>query len=431
MKKCKLFYGWWIVVAAFFISAYANGVVFYSFTAIFEPVVKDLGLSYTQVSFAASIRGFETSFLGPLVGFLFDRFGPRRLIFAGAVIIGIGLLLLSRTNSLGTFYFSFFLMAMGLSSCTGFILTSVVGNWFRKKATTVMGITLCGSAVGGLLVPLVTRLIDVLDWRMAMVVIGLVAWCILLPLSLLVRHKPEQYGYLPDGDEMIEPVSTETLTTPQKTEMSTGMRQTLKSRVFWLISLGFLTHYLVISAVLTHIMPYLSSINVPRSSSSLAASGIPLASILGRLTFGWFGDRFDKRRVAAIGFILTALGLLLLNYIDTIGTWILVPFVIIFGVGFGGPVPLALSMLLGYFGRARSSSIVGLFMGVIVIGSIVGPPLAGWIFDNYGSYQIAWFAYVGITIVGMTMLIIAPPVNSVRERTYRSGKSSKYPASGT
>jgi len=417
MKKRKLFYGWWIIVAVFFISAYANGVVFYSFTSVFEPIVKDFGWSYAQVSFAASIRGFETSFLGPLVGFLFDRFGPRRLIFAGAVIIGLGLLLLSRTNSIGTFYFSFFLMAMGLSSCTGFILTSVVGNWFRKKATTAMGIALCGSAVGGLLVPLVTRLIDVLDWRMAMVIIGLAAWGILLPLSLLVRHKPEQYGYLPDGDEMIEPTSTEIVSSPQNTDMNIGVRQTLKSRIFWLISLGFLTHYLVISSVLTHIMPYLSSINVPRSSSSLVASGIPLASILGRLSFGWFGDRFDKRRVAAIGFILTMLGLLLLNYIDAIGIWILVPFVIIFGVGFGGPVPLALSMLLGYFGRARSSTIVGLFMGVVVIGSIVGPPLAGWIFDNFGSYQFAWFAYVGIAIVGMIMLIIAPPVNGVRNRS--------------
>ena len=414
MKKGKLFYGWWIVVAVFFISAYANGVVFYSFTAIFEPIVKDLSLSYTQVSFAASIRGFEYSFLAPLVGFLIDRFGSRKLIFAGAIIIGLGLLLLSRANSIATFYFSFFLMSMGLTSCTGFILTSVVGNWFRRKATTAMGIALCGSAVGGLLVPLVTRLVDVLEWRMAMVVIGLAAWCILLPLSLLVRHKPEQYGYLPDGDEMIEPMSTEILTSPQNTETNTGVRQTLKSRFFWLISFGFLTHYLVISSVLTHIMPYLSSINVPRSSSSLVASGIPLASIIGRLTFGWFGDRFDKRRVAAIGFILTIIGLLLLNYIDTIGMWILVPFVIIFGVGFGGPVPLALSMLLGYFGRARSSTIIGLLMGVVVIGSIVGPPLAGWIFDNYGSYQIAWFAFVGITIVGMIMLITAPPVNGVR-----------------
>jgi MFS family permease len=411
MKKRKIFYGWWVVFAVFFISAYANGVVFYSFTAVFEPIIKDLDFSYTQVSFAASIRGFETSFLGPLVGFLFDRFGPRRLIATGAVIIGLGMLLLSRANSIVTFYIAFFLMAMGLCSCTGFILTSVVGNWFRRKVSLVTGIALCGSAVGGVLVPLVTRLIDLLEWRTAMAVIGLVAWCIIIPLSFLVRHKPEQYGYLPDGDEIIEPMSTEVSTLPQDAKVKTGVRQTLKNWIFWLLSLGYLVHYLVISSVLTHIMPYLSSINIPRSTSSLVASGIPLASIIGRLTFGWFGDRFDKRRVAAIGFILTILGLLLLNYIDIIGMWTLIPFVIIFGVGFGGPVPLALSMLLGYFGRVKPSTIVGLFMGVVVIGSIVGPPLTGWIFDRYGSYQNAWFAFVGVAIAGMVILSIIPPVN--------------------
>jgi MFS family permease len=158
-------------------------------------------------------------------------------------------------------------------------------------------------------------------------------------------------------------------------------------------------------------MPYLSSINIPRSSSSLVASGIPLASVIGRLTFGWIGDRFDKRRVVAIGFILTIFGLLLLNFINVIGMWTLIPFVIIFGVGFGGPVPLALSMLLGYFGRVRPSTVVGLFMGVVVIGSIIGPPLTGWIFDRYDSYQIAWFAFVGVAIAGMIILTLIPPVN--------------------
>jgi MFS family permease len=192
------------------------------------------------------------------------------------------------------------------------------------------------------------------------------------------------------------------------------VRQILKNRVFWLVSLGFSIHYLVISSVGTHIMPYLSSINIPRSSSSLVASGIPVASILGRLTFGWFGDRFDRRRVAAVGFVFTVLGLLLLNSIDIAGAWILIPFVIIFGIGFGGPVPLAQAMLLGYFGRVRPSTVIGLFMGVVVIGSIVGPPLTGWIFDSYGSYQIAWFVFVGVTVAGIMVFSVIPPIPGAR-----------------
>ena len=423
MKKRKIFYGWWILVSVFFISAYANGVVFYSFTAVLEPIVKGFGWSYAQVSFAASIRGFETSFLGPLVGFLFDRYGPRWLIFAGGVIIGVGLILLSYAGSMAMFYAAFFLMAMGLSSCTGFILTTAVGRWFSKKLSLVTGIALCGSAVGGLLVPVVTRLIDVLEWRPAMAVIGLVGWGVLLPLSLVVRHKPEQYGYLPDGEEMLEPLSPKDINITQTSEINVSVRQTLKSRAFWLICLGFMCHYLVISSVLTHIMPYLSSIDIPRSASSFVASGIPLASILGRISFGWFGDRYDRRRVAAAGYILTALGLLLLIYIKAIGVWILVPFIIVFGVGFGGPIPMSLAMLVQHFGRARLSTIVGISMGVIMIGNILGPPLAGWIFDKYSSYQGAWFGLVAVIIAGMIMLQTVPTAKGVSRAVNRAAET--------
>jgi sugar phosphate permease len=412
MKKGKVFYGWWIVVAVFFISAYANGVVFYSFTAVLEPIVKEFSWTYARVSLAASIRGFETSFLGPLLGILFDRYGPRRLIFAGGVLIGMGLLLLSRTHSLVTFYIAFLLMATGLGSCVGFLLTTVLGNWFRRKMSIASGIALCGGAAGGLLVPLVTRLIDIFDWRMAMVVIGAAAWCIILPLSFVVRHKPEPYGYLPDGDEIIEPVSPVVTNPTPKAEPSIKIRQILANRSFWHISLGFMCHYMVVSALMTHIMPYLSSIDIPRSSSSFVASGIPLMSILGRISFGWLGDRVDKKRLAASGYVLLVIGLLLLNYINILGTWTLMPFIVIFGLGFGGPVPMALSMLLECFGRARFGTIVGTCMGVLMLGNIIGPPLAGWIYDHYFSYQGAWITFIGVTIIGMIALLTIPPLKS-------------------
>ena len=376
------------------------------------PIASEFGWSYTQVSFAASIRGFETTLLAPLIGFIIDRFGPRRLVFAGAFIIGLGLLLLSRINSILTLYGAFILMAMGLSSCSGVILTTVVGNWFKRRISLAAGIAVCGSAFGGLLVPVVTRLIDIFEWRTAMVIIGLGAWCILLPLSFLVRHKPEQYGYLPDGDVITESTPTDVLKLARSNERDIGVVQTLKSRAFWHISLGFMCHLLVVSAVLTHIMPYLSSIHIPRSTSSLVASGIPLASVLGRLSFGWFGDRFDKRRVIASGFFITILGLLILGYINTPGSWLLTPFILLFGFGFGGPVPMTLAVIQEYFGRFRLGTILGVCMGVMMIGNIIRPPLAGWVFDRYGSYQGAWFAFIGIIIAGIICMITAPSIGA-------------------
>ena len=408
MKKPEIFYGWWIVFAVFVISAYANGVVFYSFTAVLEPIVEEFDWSYAGASFAASIRGFEASLLGPLIGVLFDRFGPRRLIFAGGAFIGVGLLLVSRTNSIMTFYISFLLMAAGLGSCAGFLLTAVVGNWFRRNLSIASGIALSGGAAGGLIVPLVTRLIDVTGWRTAMAIIGLAAFCIILPLSLVVRHKPEQYGYLPDGDTTIKTVSSKVSISPQKNKSDIKISQVLSNRAFWHISLGYMFHFMVVSVVLTHIMPYLSTINIPRMSSSLVASGIPIVSILGRLTYGWIGDRLNKKRVATSGYVLIIIALLLLIYLNSIGRWVLVPFLILFGLGYGGPVPISFSLLLEYFGRGRLATVVGICMAVLMIGNMVGPPLAGWIFDYYGNYQIAWFIFIVVSIVGIIILLTIP-----------------------
>jgi sugar phosphate permease len=415
MKKIKVFYGWWIVAAIFFISAYANGVVFYSFTAVLQPVVEEFGWSYAQVSFAVSIRGFETGIVGPVVGLLFDRFGPRRLIFTGAIIIGIGLVMLSRADSIIMFYGSFFLMAMGLSSCTGFILAVVIGNWFRKNLTMATSISLCGGTIGGLLVPVVTRLIDILDWRTAMLAIGVAAWFIILPLSFVVRHKPEQYGYLPDGVEAKDATFQEIPQPERDHSKNIGIRQILKTRPFWHISLGFLCHYLVVSSVLTHIMPYLGSIGISRSSASFITSVMPFASISGRLGFGWFGDKFEKKRVVVTSLIFTILGFVLLILVDITGKWMLVPFIIIFGLGWGGPVPLALGLLQQHFGRFRLGTVVGLCTGVIMLGNIFGPPMAGWVYDRFGSYHNAWIICIVVITLGLVSLMTIPKADSVNQ----------------
>ena len=409
MKKSGIFYGWWIVFAVFAISAYANGVVFYSFTAILEPMVKEFGWSYAQASFAASIRGFETSFLGPLMGIMFDKYGPRKLIFAGGVLIASGLFLLSRVNSIAMFYLAFFLMSTGLGSCAGFLLTTVLGNWFRRNMSIASGIGLCGGSAGGLLIPLVTRLIDATDWRTAMMIMGGSAFCIILPLSLIVRHKPEQYGYLPDGDNMIEPVPIKTAAPPPPlVESKITIKQIITTRAFWHITFGFMCHYMVVSALLTHIMPYLSTMGIPRSSSSFVASGIPLISIAGRISYGWLGDRFNKKALAASGYVLLIIALLLLIYINRLGMGIMLPFLIIFGIGFGGPVPMALSMLLEQFGRSRFATTVGTAMAVLMIGNILGPPLAGWVYDHYSSYTGAWWIFIAVSLAGIISLATTP-----------------------
>jgi len=409
-KNRKVFYGWWIVAAGFFIAVYIGGFIHYGFTALFEPIASDFGWSYAQISFAASLRGLQMSLFAPIVGLLMDRWGPRRLVFAGATIIGLGLLLLSRINSLGAFYGAFILIAIGISTCIGVVPIATVGNWFQRKATLATGILVSGSAVGGLMVPLATRIIDMFEWRTAMLILGLGAWGILLPLSLLFRHKPEQYGYSPDGDLHKKPPASEGQSSAQDNELYIGVKQVLRSSAFWHIAMGFMCHILVMNTVVTHVMPYLSSIGFTRSFSSLVAIAIPLTSIVGRLSFGWLGDRFGKRQMAAIGFVLATLGLLSFGYVAIAGTWILIPSLVLIGLGWGGPVPIMPALVREYFGRVRLATTLGLVMGVAALGGMAGPPLAGLAFDRLGSYQVAWFGLAGLVIAGMVSLLTTPSV---------------------
>jgi MFS family permease len=406
----RLFYGWYVVGACVLISIYCAGVVTRSFTVLIEPIVAEFQWSYALVSFAVSITGLESGLLAPIVGFLFDRWGPRKLIFAGAIIMGLGLLLLSRANSLVMFYASFILMSAAISVSIGVVPMTLVGNWFRKRVSLATGIVASGSAAGGIMVPLVTWVVDAYNWRTAMVVFGLGAWVIIFPLALLVRHRPEQYGYSPDGEVSQEVYIDESQTVATYDDVDVSAKQALKSRAFWQISLAMVCHFLVAVAVLTHVMPYLSSIGISRGTSGWVAMAIQLLSIAGRLSFGWFGDRFDKRRLTATGMALMAIGMLLFNYIDVAGIWLMIMFLIFYGIGFGGPVPMSAALIREYFGRANLGTVLGLAIGVAYVGSLIGPPLTGWIYDTYGSYQVAWFIMAGLAFAGMVGFITVPPV---------------------
>jgi len=413
MKKSRIFYGWWIVGALFFITAYASGVIFYGFTALLEPLINEFGWSYAQVSVAASLRGLETGLLVPLVGFLIDRFGPRKLIFTGAIIIGLGLFFFSQVTSLWMFYAAFAIMSTGMSTCSGVLPMAVVGNWFKRRVSVATGIAVSGSASGGLLVPLLTKGIEVFQWRTTMILLAIGVLVIVLPLSFVVRHKPELYGYLPDGDAA-EPVNEDDTKPIKPSVEGIGVKQAMRTRVFWQLTTIFTFHALAVISVVTHIMPYLSSVDISKTVSSFAVSGIALAGITGRFSFGFLGDRFSRRMILAVAMGLTMLSLLLLSSIGNFGTWMVVPSIILFGIGFGGAVPVTSTSILDYFGRKNLGSILGIIMGIMMLGGMVGAPVTGWVYDTFRNYQGAWFTYAGILGIALICALTLPSIKKAQ-----------------
>jgi len=395
----KIFYGWWIVLACSLINLYVGGIVFFGFTAFFQPIREEFGWSYTQISLAASLRGLENSIFSPLAGFLVDRLGPRRLMLWGAITVGFGLILLSLTQSLAMFYASFMLIGFRAGGCTAVVTMTAVANWFRRKIGLALGVLGSGIGAGGLVVLLIVVLIDLYQWRSTLIILGLGMWALGIPLSLVVRNRPEHYGYRPDGEVSSPSVQSDEI---QEKGVEIGLREALKMRSFLYLNMAEVIRVMTLMAVFTHVMPYLTSVGIPRATAGLVAGSIPLIGIIGRFGLGWLGDVFDKRYVMAVAIGLISLGLLAFSYMDV--RWAIVPFLLLFPIGHGGSMVVRGSILREYFGRDSFGKMIGVIMGSAAVGGIIGPILAGWVFDTVGSYQPIWLVLCGLT--GLTTVLI-------------------------
>ncbi|MBU4001303.1 MAG: MFS transporter, partial [Proteobacteria bacterium] len=381
--------------------------IFYSFTAFIDPMVKEFGWSYTQISLASSLRGLEMGIFAPIIGIYLDKYGSRMIMLVGMLVVGLSLVLLSTIHTLTMFYVCFIILAFGAGGCTSVVVMASVANWFKKRVGLAMGIAVCGFGASGLMVPIVVKLIEVFGWRSAFLYMGIGAWVIGIPLSFVIRNRPEDYGMLPDGEIKIENGLEQEEEIP---EVQVTFKQALTNRSFLLIVSAEWIRMMTVGTLITHIMPYLSSMGVSRSMSGFISAGIPLCSIIGRFGFGWLGDIHDKRHMIALGFGLICLGLLMFLKINSTMIFVVV-FIVAFPIGYGGGMSLRGAIIREYFGRASFGKMVGLTMGVSSVAGIIGPTLGGWVFDHFGSYHPLWVGFIFLNALGIVLILRVKPAH--------------------
>ena len=349
----------------------------------------EFGWSYAATSLAASLRSIEGGIASPLVGFAVDRYGARRLLLLGSVLSGFGFIFFSQINSLWTFYFTFVLLSIGCSLLLPIPGWAAVTNWFQRKRDKAIGVLSAAAGLSGTLIYAVNWLIAIYGWRSTLVIIGIGMWVIGIPLSLVVRDRPEPYGLLPDGERTSEsPLMNPRSYEPPELPEDFSIRQALRTKTFWFIAITMTISTATLHAVTVHVMPYLISVRFSRELASLIASLLVLVSVTGRFGFGWLGNRINKRYLLAFGLLLQILGLLVLARIHTL--WEAIIFIVIFGPGMGGVITLRLTIQAEYFGRRAFGAIQGIVMAITVIGTMSSPFLTGMIYDLYGSYCMAW-----------------------------------------
>ena len=417
--KKKLFYGWWMVMAATILNFFAGGTFVYGFTVFFNPIRNTFGWGAAVTSVAFALQRFESGLLEAIAGFLVDKVGPRKLMLCGWSGVALGFLLMSRVDSLWAFYGSFLLVAMGMSFAVFVVVLTAIANWFTRKRSRAITLVTIGYGVSGSLVPLVALAISEFGWRETLVITSIGLWVISMPLGSLMRHKPSRYGYLPDGDspaavnesvDMPDYQSSDKIAEQGSTSAVAGLtvKAALKTRAFWLLTGASLFQFAGVSALMVHVVPGLESTGVPTTIAATVVTGITIYSLIGRLGFGFLGDFANKRYLIAIGIALQAIGIFIFSFINADRIWLRWLFWPTYASGFGATIPLRPALQADYFGMKNYGTIMGLIMLASTVAGF-SPIIVGWMFDVLGSYQLAWQLFALLTLPAIPLILLAKP----------------------
>jgi MFS family permease len=406
----RVFYGWWIVAAAGGVQYLASVLWMQSYGAYVVLLQSDFGWSKTVLAGAFALTRIESGLLGPLQGWLVDRFGPRPILQIGTLLFGLGFVLFSQVNSLVTFYLSFVIIALG-SSLGGFatLMVSLV-NWFSRYRASAVAISQVGYALGGFSVPLVILLLEVFGWRTTALISGALVILIGMPLVQVVRHRPSEIGALPDGAAPVAREPHERV--PVNVDFTA--REAMRTPAFWLISGGHALSLLTVSAVMVHLVPHLTE----GLDYSLPMAGVVIAlmtafQMAGQLFGGYVGDRLNKRFVCAACMVAHAAGLMLVTFATS--WWMVVAFAVLHGTAWGVRGPLMVALRADYFGASSFGTIMGFSSLIVMFGMSGGPIIAGYMADVSGNYESGLALLAGCALVGSLFFIAATaPSKAVR-----------------
>jgi MFS family permease len=404
----KRFYGWRVVFAGGTLQLLQSMLLNQSFGAYLAALVQDTGWSKTALSGAAALKSTESALLGPVLGWLVDRFGSQLVVRAGVILFGIGFMLLSQTDTLMTFYAAFVVLALGASMCSNMVVSVAIIQWFQRRRARALSSSQFGAAVGGLFVVGVAWVIQTYGWRIAAFSSGVILIVCGWPLASMIRSRPEDVGQRIDGlPPEIKTASASSIPVDSaapaprtgRTQGEYTAREALRTSSFWLLSLGHACSLFVVTAINVHAIVHIKE--GLGYSLALASFYITLATagqFVG-VVCGWaIPEHIEKRKVTAFTMLLHAAGMLTLTYAT--GPVILVLSALVHGIGWGLRGPFISAMRADYFGRGSIGMILGLSSMIMVIGQIGGPLIAGAFADWLGNYRAGFTLIAALAAVG-------------------------------
>jgi len=414
-SRTGFFFGWWVVFASAAIVFLTGGTFFYGFSALFDPLVAEFGWSRAATSFAFSLRSEVGGIAAPAVGLLVDRVGSRRVMVVGVLAVALGFVLLSRVQDLWAFYGSVIVIAIGISAAGGSVGIVAITHWFRRRRGRALAFMAMGSGTSGVMVVVLVWLISTFGWRDALLAIAAVQVLACVPLALSIRDRPEEMGLLPDGDPPYDEAGEPGAAPRRPPAGDEGMtvRQSLSSSAFWRLAIAVALGNVGAMAIIVHQIPFLtSSVGMSEAAAAASVTGMVMVSLAGRFGFGYLADLIDKRLVMAGSYACLALGVLL--FAAVFHPWQVFLALPVFGLGWGGVIPVRPALQAEVFGIRAFGAIQGLIFTVATVGALIGPVFAGWMYDQTESYRLSFI------VLAAAGLLAAPMILSLRRPAART-----------
>ena len=403
--------------------AITAGINFHGFGNFIIPLSREFGWSRTTISVVFSVARLESGLLGPLEGWAVDRVGPRRLMIVGIPLMGLGYIVMSRIDGLPAFFLVYvFMIALGSSLGISTPITASVANWFNKRRGLAFGIMWSGVGIGGLFVPALGWLVESYGWRNAALMVGLFVAVIGLPIAAVMRHRPEQYGYYPDGRVPDEVRNSSQAPRPMLPDFSSDFtaREALRTSSFWFLALSIMSRSVVSGGIGLHFVPFFVDLGASNVTAAALAGSVGLMSIPGRFGLSTLGDFVNKRYVMCVSLALMAVSIIFMARAQSVSA--VIPVLVAFAAAQGGISVIPQSLIADYFGRRSYATIQGFRSTIQMLGIIAGPIISGYVFDTTGSYEYAFLGFSAAAVVSMVLVFMAkPPIKPVRRRRAVSG----------
>ena len=414
MSRRKLFYGHYIVGASMVTQMMYLGL-FFTFGVLFPEFEKEFGWSRAQISGASSTMFIVMGVLGIAMGRVNDQIGPRILLTVSTVVFALGFILMSRMTALWHLYL-FYGLLCGLGvAAHDVVVLSTVTRWFARGRGLMSGLVKTGAGIGQLIVPLVASFLVInYGWREASLWVGIAALIVMVIAAQVVRRDPKSLGLRPWGE-----VRTEGSKNDVTQEAGLDLKQAIRTRQFWLISMAKLADWYCLFTVIVHIVPHGIDQGLEPATSAVVLSVIGGCSILGRLTLGAGFDYLGAKRSLLVAFALLFLSVVFLQLLSD-PKW-LFAFAFVYGIGHGGFFAIASPSVAEYFGTRSHGLIFGIVMFAGSIGGTIGPWLSGWLYDSTGTYYIAFLLVSGFSVFGFLTALGLRPMTAIGDHSSRSG----------